>query len=108
MSPYSNELVYVSDYFNMSDNNRSNNTRKRTETVKEDDRQAAKSSALTPKITVDKPNRNVPSNVSSKNQTINETDHPVKVPIYYSTILVAAACVTITIIFSVRIFSNCF
>lgn len=95
--------MYVLDYFNMSDYNRSNNTRKRTEAAKEADRQAAKSSTLTPKITVDKPNRNVPSDVSSKNQTINETDHPIKVPIYYSTILVAAACVTITAIFSVRI-----
>ena len=90
----------------MSDYTNGNHTRKRTEAVKEADRQAAKSSILTPKITVDKPNRNVPSNVSSKNQTIYETDRSVKLPIYYSTISIAAACITITAIFSVRIFSR--
>jgi hypothetical protein len=88
----------------MSDRNNNSNARERTSTVKEADRQAAKTSAYTPKVTIEKLNRNVPSDIQKKNKNIN--DHPVKVPIYYSTISVASACIILTVIFSVCIVSD--
>ncbi|CAF1179848.1 unnamed protein product [Rotaria sordida] len=83
----------MSDYMNNS------STRERTSTAKEADRQAAESSTYVPKVTIDKPSRIVPSEMNNKNQNINNTDHPVKVPIFYSTISVVSAFITLTVIF---------
>lgn len=54
----------------MSDYNKSIDTRERTNTAKEADRQATKSSAYTSKVTIVVPSRNVPSDIKSKNQKI--------------------------------------
>jgi hypothetical protein len=88
----------------MSDYNKSIHIRERTNTAKEPDRQATKSSPYTPKVTIEVLSRNVPSNIKSKNQKINNADHPVTVLIYYSTISVASACIILTAVFSVCIY----
>ncbi|CAF0716814.1 unnamed protein product [Adineta steineri] len=81
----------MSDY-----NNNKSNTRERTNTVKEVDREAAKSSKYTPKVTIEKPNRNVPADFKKKRQNMNKNDHSVKIPVHYSTIMAAITCIILT------------
>ncbi|CAF3667163.1 unnamed protein product [Rotaria sp. Silwood1] len=88
----------MSDYINSS------STRERTHAAKEADRQAAESSKYVPKVTIENPNRSVPAEIKNRDHSINNTDRSVKVPIFYSTISVASAFITVTVIFCVCIF----
>ncbi|CAF3493089.1 unnamed protein product [Rotaria sp. Silwood1] len=90
--------------FNMSDYINSSSTRERTHAAKEADRQAAESSKYVPKVTIENPNRSVPAEIKNRDHSINNTDRSVKVPIFYSTISVASAFITVTVIFCVCIF----
>ncbi|CAF1574477.1 unnamed protein product [Didymodactylos carnosus] len=84
-------------------NKLSSNARERTRAAIDADQEAAKASKYTPKATITKPSRKVPSAIDDKTGKTAD-DHSVQVPIHFSTIFAASICLIITTAFCVSNF----